>query len=118
MKDVFREIYELTGKAKLKPCVEIIDSMLIKCPKIVICALHTSLLTQIEDHLTNKVIEFIQMTEKMDINFVHKFACSPSVKVLLIDMMRSDWTDIFFVLKEHMPFGIHILICEQVWSMP
>jgi hypothetical protein len=30
MKDVFREIFELTAKAKVKTCIDLIDSFLLK----------------------------------------------------------------------------------------
>jgi hypothetical protein len=45
LKDVFREIYDLTGLAKFKASIEIIDNLLLKCQKVVICALHASFLT-------------------------------------------------------------------------
>jgi hypothetical protein len=64
---VFREIYDLTGLAKFKACIDIVDNLLQKCQKIVICALHASFLTQLEDYLTNKALEFTFMTPQMGI---------------------------------------------------
>lgn len=40
------------------------------------------------------------------------------MRVLILDMSRKDWLESLFVLKEYFPFGIHILVCEMVWSLP
>ena len=76
MKDIFKNIYEITSEAKLKQCFEIIDSLLNRCQKLVLCALHPILLTQIEDYLTTKLIECAQISGHMDINLAHKFGNS------------------------------------------
>ena len=33
-------------------------------------------------------------------------------------MQRKDWQDLLAILKEQMNFGILIVMCEQVWSLP
>ena len=45
LKDVFREIYDLTGQSKLKVCQELVDTYINKCSKLVFCALHTTFLS-------------------------------------------------------------------------
>jgi len=66
LKQIFRDLFDLTGQAKLKAVFEIIENYLyasgtdtngrndrmIKNPqKLVICAYHTSFLTSLEDFL-------------------------------------------------------------------
>lgn len=76
----------MTGLSKFKATVEILDNLLSKCTKVIICALHASFLTQLEDYLTNKSIEFTFMTPQMDIEQLHIFASSPTARALILDM--------------------------------
>jgi hypothetical protein len=69
LKQIFRDLFDLTGQAKLKATFEILDNYLyagggelnsrgyitVKNPqKMIVCAYHTSFLTSLEDFLTNK----------------------------------------------------------------
>ena len=115
--DVFREIYELTSRANVKMALELIDNLLLKVSKLVVCALHTTMLTQIEDHLHSR-FELAFLGEAMDVGLVHTFGSSNSQRVLIVDMTRGDWLEALFVMKEYFPFGIPILMTEMVWNLP
>jgi hypothetical protein len=45
LKQIFRDLFDLTGQSKFKACSEIIDNILYKTKKIVIFAFHASFLT-------------------------------------------------------------------------
>lgn len=75
-----------------------------------VCGVHTSFITEIEDHLASRGLEYLTIGPNMEL--VHTFGSSPSCRVLVVDMTREDWVRALFLLKEHFPFGVHIFICE------
>jgi DNA-binding response OmpR family regulator len=87
-------------------------SYLERMQKIVVCALHQSFLTQLEDYLTTQGYECLLLSTDADVNLVHKFGQDHDYRVLIVDIARPNYITELGRLKEHVSYGIHILLCE------
>lgn len=84
LKQIFRDLFDLTGQAKLKASCDIIENFLyagggetngrgnvtVTNPqKLIVCAFHQSFLTSLEDFLTNKQVEFLFLGKNVSSEF-------------------------------------------------
>ena len=51
LKQIFRDLYDFSGQAKLKATQEVIDNLLENNMRVIIFGFHLTFMTAIEDHL-------------------------------------------------------------------
>eukprot|EP00347_Sterkiella_histriomuscorum_P001302 403372559 len=110
---IFRDLYDYSGQAKLKATYEVIDNILENGMRVLIFGYHLYFITAIEDHLTSKV-KFLYLGKNVDTDYkqdiCQKFNEDDSYKAVLIDLSE-DLSDIQFLTPNTV-----ILFAETFWN--
>ncbi|CDW78143.1 UNKNOWN [Stylonychia lemnae] len=113
LKQIFRDLYDYSGLAKLKVTQDIIDNILENGMRVLIFSYHLTFITSIEDHLSRKT-KFLFLGKNVDDDYKQdicdKFNNEDEYKAVLIDLSE-DLSDIKF----NTPNTI-ILFAETFWN--
>jgi hypothetical protein len=93
LKSIFKDLYDLTGLAKLKQLFTFIDYVLQKDQRLIIFNLHLSFQTGLEDHLFRQKIAALNIGKDIRLayveNVVQQFVARES-DVLMIDLLHDE----------------------------
>jgi hypothetical protein len=89
LKQIFRDLYDYSGLAKLKIVQDIIDSVLDQHMRVIVFCFHLSFITSIEDHLLKRA-KFLYIGKNVDDDYKQdicdKFNNFDEFRAVLIDM--------------------------------
>lgn len=114
LKQIFRDLYDLSGQAKLKVTYDVIDNILENNMRVLIFGFHMTFLTALEDYLTRKDVDFLYLgkniSDEFRTNICDIFNREDKYRVIIIDI-GEDLSNLQFALVNAV-----ILFGELFWD--